>query len=68
MIFNSLIIPTLIYYLNESQFFELKSDQQKDRLIKYFIYLTLNTLILPTLRVHKILVLAQEVTKVGGIA
>jgi hypothetical protein len=48
-IINSLLMPNAVYYLTEFQSFELKSRQESSRLNKYFVFLLLNTIILPAL-------------------
>jgi hypothetical protein len=53
-LFNSLLIPTLVYWSNEYLFFEQKSIKTNSRLKKYFFYLMIIVIILPLTNLNDI--------------
>ena len=44
---NSFLIPTLVYNFSEMMHFETKSKKDRSKLLKYFLYLLINAIILP---------------------
>lgn len=44
---NSFLIPTLVYNLSEMMHFQTKSRKDQSKLLKYFLYLFINAIILP---------------------
>ena len=52
---NSFLIPFLIYNLNEQIKFQTNSAKDSYRLLKYYFYLFLNTILLPILQISQII-------------
>lgn len=51
---NSFLIPTLVYNLSELMHFGTNSTKDKSKLLKYFVYLLINAIILPLAQLDQI--------------